>query len=264
MPWVIVALILMLGVLPAVAQPASSAVGPVTRLSGTQPPTSAASRVRPVRRWTVSIVTGRPSLAPLREFERAMRANAFDWSGSTCVFGLCFGNQTYPYSSHTRIYRDTWAAHVHRLLGRHIGVGVTTGKSFIGGTTGRHRTSFTWLDVETQVAHLAPIVTFTPWAGMRVGGGPGLFTTTFNERSAGTLVETTTARRPGLLADLSLTFPRRTRIFIDLTGQMRWMTAPSFGPVSRDDAATGVTVTFQRTAVKMSHWMVGLGAGVRF
>ena len=232
----------------------------------TQPstPTTTSSPHSQLRRWTLSIVTGRPSLAPLTEFEQAMRDASFDWSGNSCVFDLCFGESTYPYSAHTRIYRDTWAASAHRLLGRRVGVGVTTGASFIGSTVGRHRSSFTWLEVETAVAHLAPLATFTPWAGVRVGAGPGLFTTTFREKSVGTLVETTTVRRPGLLAETSLTFPRRTRVFVDLTGQMRWLTAPSFGPVSRYDAATGVTAIFPRTAVDMTHWMVGLGAGLRF
>lgn len=266
MTWLIVALVWMLSLSQAAAQGEGPTPAPARHLSDVQPapPTPAAAPARRTRRWTLSAVTGRPSLRPLTEFEQAMREAGFDWSGSTCVFGLCFGDSTYPFSMHSRIYRDTWSGSVHRLIGRRVGVGLTTGSSLIGWTSGRHRASFVWLEVETKVAHLAPIVTFTPWAGIRVGAGPGLFTTRFTERSVGTEVGTTTERRPGGLAELSLTFPRRTRLFVDLTGQTRWIAGATFGPVSRYDPATDVTATFPRTPLPVSHWRIGLGAGLRF
>jgi hypothetical protein len=251
----------MLSAAPCAAQPARTFAD---RREVQPSPPPAASTPRPSRAWSVSIATGRPGLAPLASMERAMRTAAFDRSSTTtCFFDLCFGPTTHPYSIHSRIFRDTWTTGVHRHLGRRLGLGVTTGVSLIGWTTGSHRFSNTYLEIETTVRHLAPVVTVAPWTGARVGIGPALFTTSFTETIPGPSVRTT-VRRPGVLTEAAVTFPRRARVFLELAGQMRWVMAPAFGPVSRRDELNDVTATFPRTDVNVSHWFLGLGAGLRF
>jgi hypothetical protein len=223
-------------------------------------PAPVAPGARTERRWTVSLVTGVPSTAPLRAFEDTMRAAGFDAPSGGCVFGLCFAPTPMPYSMHARAYRDTWSADVNRRLRRGLGVGLVSGRSLLGWTTGRHDPSGAFFEVETAVTHVVPVVTFMPAAGVRVGAGPGLFTTTFT-RTGPERQTLDTVRRPGLLAAATLTFPRRTRVFVELSGQERWLARQPFGPV---DVQPAEGVVFPESRVRVSHWFIGLGIGVRF
>jgi hypothetical protein len=215
---------------------------------------------RPSRPWTVSVVTGVPSNAPLRDLERAMRETGFDLASGGCFFGLCFEPTTMPYSAHARAYRDSWTAALNRRIGPHLGVGVTGGRTLIGWTNGRHRGTGTYLEIETAMTHVAPLVTFTPTPGVRVGVGPGIFSTTF-ARTGLYPQPLTTTRRPGLLADASLTFPRRSRVFAELSAQQRWLGRQPLGPIEVEPDGLA---TFPQTQVRVTHWFIGLGAGVRF
>lgn len=226
-----------------------------------QSPPAPASTVRPSRpsrRWTASIVTGAPSMAPLRDMERAMRDAGFDGVPQLC-FGTC---ASYPYSVHARAYRDTWTATLNRGIGPRLGVSLTGGRTLIGWTTGLARGTSGFLEVEAVMSHVVPAATFTPAPGLRLSAGPGIFTTTYTGNGAG-LVQSPlgTRRRPGLLAEASLTFPRRARVFAELSAQERWLGRQSLGPF---DVMPGGPVTFPKTPVSVSHWFIGLGFGVRF
>jgi hypothetical protein len=215
---------------------------------------------RPSRPWTLSVVTGAPSLAPLRDLERTMRDTGFDLASGGCVFGLCFGPSSMPYSIHARAYRDSWTAGINRRIGPRLGVSVTGGRTLIGWTNGRHRGTGAYLEIETAMTHVAPLATFTPTPGVRVGVGPGVFSTTFARTGLDPRPLTTT-RRPGLLAEASLTFPRRSRVFVELSGQQRWLGRQALGPI---DVLPDGTAPFPQTQVRVAHWFIGLGAGVRF
>lgn len=215
---------------------------------------------RPSRPWTLSAVTGVPSNAPLRDLERAMRDTGFDLASGGCFFDLCFGPTTMPYSMHARAYRDSWTAGINRRIGPRLGVGVTGGRTLIGWTNGRHRGTGTYLEIETAMTHVAPLVTFTAMPGVRVGVGPGIFSTTF-ARTGLDPQPLTTTRRPGLLAEASLTFPRRSRVFAELSAQQRWLGRQPLGPI---EVVPDGLATFPQTQVRVTHWFIGLGAGVRF
>jgi len=173
----------------AAAQPvggaSSSLDGPPTARDAGRPsqsvPTPGAPprSSRPLRRWTLSVVTGVPSRGPLDDLERTMRDTGFDLPSGGCVFGLCFEPTSMPYSMHARAYRDSWTAGVNRRIGRRLGVSVTGGRTLIGWTTGRHRGTGAYVEIETAMTHVAPLVTFQPTPGVRVGFGPGVFSTTF-------------------------------------------------------------------------------------
>jgi hypothetical protein len=226
-------------------------------------PTAPRLPSRPVRPWTISVVTGLPSQSPLHDMERAMRDAAFDDDRGFCFFDFCLPGVSHPFSTTGRAYRDSWTASVNRRVRPRLGVSVAAGRTLIGWTTGQHRTTFTFLEIETTMSHVAPLVTFTPAAGLRLGIGPGIFTTAFARTGLDRQALTTT-RRPGLLAEASLTFPRRSRVFAELSLQERLVGRQPLGPIDSFDALTGGTATFPRTQVRVAHWFIGLGAGVRF
>lgn len=227
--------------------------------SGQSAPPPAAPQ-RPSRPWTLSVVTGVPSNAPLRDLERTMRDTGFDLDSGGCFFDLCFGPSSTPYSMHARAYRDSWTAGINRRIGPRLGVSVTGGRTLIGWTTGRQRGTGAYLEIETAMTHVAPLVTFQPTPGVRVGVGPGLFSTTFAPTGLDPQPPPTT-RRPGLLAEASLTFPRRSRLFAELSAQERWLGRQPLGPI---DVRPDGLATFPQTRVRVTHWFIGLGAGVRF
>jgi len=215
---------------------------------------------RPSRPWTVSVVTGLPSRGPLDDLENTMRDTGFDLDSGGCFFDLCFGPTNMPYSIRGRPFRDSWTAGINRRIGRRLGVSVTGGRTLIGWTNGRQRGTGAHLEIETAMTHVAPLVTFTPTPGVRVGAGPAVFSTTF-ARTGLDPQPLTTTRRPGLLAEASLTFPRRSRVFVELSAQERWLGRQPLGPI---DVLPDGTAPFPQTRVRVTHWFIGLGAGVRF
>ncbi len=219
-----------------------------------------AARRDVARPWTVSVVTGMPSTGPLDELERAMRNTGFDLALGGCIFDLCFGPSSMPYSMQARAFRDSWTAGINRRIGSRLGVSVTGGRTLIGWTNGRHRGTGAYLEIETAMTHGAPLVTFTPTPGVRVGAGPGVFSAAF-ARTGLDPQPLVTRRRPGLVAEASLTFPRRSRVFVELSAQQRWLGRQPLGPI---DVLPDGTAPFPRADVRVAHWFIGLGAGVRF
>jgi hypothetical protein len=209
----------------------------------------------------VSVVTGLPSRGPLDDLERTMRATGFDLDSGGCFFDLCFGPTSMPYSGGGRVFRDSWTASINRRIGRRLGVSVTGGHTLIGWTNGRQRGTGAYIEIETEMTHVAPLVTFQPTPGVRVGAGPAVFSTTFARTGPGGTQPLDTTRQPGLLAEASLTFPRRSRVFVELSAQQRWLGRQPLGPI---DLLPDEPATFPQTQVRVTHWFIGLGAGLRF
>jgi hypothetical protein len=104
---------------------------------------------------------------------------------------------------------------------------------------------------------------------VRLGGGPSvrfqrtLVTTASDFRDGGRTEERTTVR-PGLLLEVSASWPARSPVFVELATRYHWATAASFGPYDALNEQYQRRTTMGSTTASFAHFVVGIGAGFRF
>ena len=96
--------------------------------------------------------------------------------------------------------------------------------------------------------------------GYRTRRGPALFSTSV----AATGGSHQSDRRLGCVTEFGLSLPPRSRVFGELLVQYRHAGEIDAGPYTATGRFSGQTLTLPATSVRMNHWFVGLGAGVRF
>jgi hypothetical protein len=225
--------------------------------------TSAAAQTE--RRWSVAATLGVPGPGPAADLEAAMRASGFDERGGGCVFGLCFPPMEYPRSS-TGLNRSLgypFALQIDRRLSdRGLGLSLLIGRTALGQTWGLHA-PLTHLYVEYAVDSLGVMATLER-AGFAVGAGPAVHVARLKdadpqfgdgpwERHA----------RVGVLVQGRVMLPARSRLFVDANGQYRYVGNAEVGPIAPHPILEP-GATFPRSAVSFSHWLLSVGAGVRF
>ena len=96
----------------------------------------------------------------------------------------------------------------------------------------------------------------------RLGAGLSL-TKLRTEARAGGSSSQREALRPGLVLDGTLALPARTRLFVELSAQYRWVLPASIGPIDVHDYDGTYVTTFPETSVSASRWVWRFGVGLR-
>ena len=210
---------------------------------------------------------GTTSSGPARDFDAAMRAAHFDEYRGSCFIGLCLPGVKHPFSS-TGFGQEgfPWTISGRRWLSSWYGVGFSSGVSKIGATFGQQRDTGEYLTVHYRVTTATPLLIVRPGHGAHTGVGPSLVSSTFSTEAPGGYgtFETQTRRRVGLMWELGLSVPPRSRMFGEFLLQYRYVGRVDAGPFSATNLFTGVPSTLPQTPVSMNHWFAGFGAGVRF
>jgi hypothetical protein len=224
---------------------------------------------RPDRKWEASFVIGPTSSGPAGDFERAMRAARFDESRGTCILGLCFPGSPHP-SSHTGFGDPEWYpwhVNVQRRLSPWYGVGFVGGHAGIGYTVGQKRDTGDYLSVSYGVTTLAPVFVVGPARGFHAAAGPAFYSVTNRGSSSSSpqdARQSDSDRKIGLVTRLGLAVPARSRVFGEVLVEYRLLGEIEAGPFSTDGSLSRVVSTLPATSVRMNHWFIGVGAGVRF
>lgn len=201
-----------------------------------------------------------------------MRASGFDQPGGGCVFGLCFPVTQYPRSD-TGLSRSRgfpFALQIDRRLSNHRwGLSVLVGRTMLGETDGQHAplttmTTTTYLTIDYGVDNVGFMATLER-RGFAVGAGPALYIARVRDgdRLRGAPQAWEHHPKLGALAQGRMMLPARSRLFLDASGQYRYVGTVDVGPIRpRTDFDPGAT--FPRSRASFSHWLVALGGGVRF
>jgi hypothetical protein len=204
-----------------------------------------------------------------------MRQGGFDDSREN-IFGTSrdsiFGGPLAPYPREDAVYsaRSTLSL-AYRVRSRwSVTFTMETGRSGQPSVEG-YRGPFAARDFESPRAHIdaeqtirtwGGLVSFLPTPGLRLGVGFAVNSVASAYTSQGLTLQRFEATRPGLVVDGGLELPARTRLFVDLGVQLRFVAPLDVGPVTVFDDGDYVG-TVPGGSVSFSHSRVTIGLGLR-
>ena len=200
---------------------------------------------QPDRPWELVASLGGPLGGPSEGVEQAMRASG--WDHDSDLFA-----QQHPSSS--SLGRISLAISLRRGLGPHSEVEMMVSHSATGSTRGEHGFN-ELLTLYHSLTTIGPILSYR-MGSLHVGAGPAaghiVVHSDEGEENKGKVTF-------GAVADMGLTFPRRSRLFLESRGQYRWIRGTEVGPFTSDDGS--ILRAFE---IDMSHALVTVGLGARF
>ena len=137
-------------------------------------------------------------------------------------------------------------------------VGLAYSKTKIGQTFG-YRAPLQFLFVSHEASVMAGMVSRT-FGPLRVGAGPAWYSARWREDSS--VSESHTHSQIGLVTQAGVKVPAHTRAYLDLNLEYRYTGRATIGPFTPGGGFG--TPPFPATAVRVSHWFIGFGPGLRF
>lgn len=203
------------------------------------------------RPWLMSIYAGKTSNHVAQRFENAMIDQGFDVTIPNVLFG---GTVEHPW---TYSYNLAWMAGIHYAFKPRFTVGLVIGNSKFGETFGA-RDEFLIMFIEYSTITVSPLFSMNAADLIRFGIGPSLFLAKAKKTSLPESSET--HLKLGIVFDVGLTIPRRSRVFGELKFQYRKTGKIKVGPLQEDFFDNSATFSSE---ISYDHWLVGLGLGVR-
>lgn len=224
------------------------------------------------RRWTLTLGLGEQIGGAAGSLEATMRDAGYDATTPPgCVFIFCTNEPT----EHPRTRDEGLAALLALRYAVHprFSLEALATRGATGETTGR--TEASWLDgVRLSVNH--SIQTFGvlgsssvrvtesgKGAGiLRLGLGPALYVVETARAAGGSRDDVRSDKRLGFLVEAGLETPARSRVFLDLRMQWRYVGTSSVGPYELSRFPED-PVTFGESRARWDHFFVWTGVGVR-
>lgn len=209
-----------------------------------------------LKRWSISLSLATTSSGPAEDIEKAMVASGFN---ETTYNFFRQGNIQHPFSRTGFDWFNRYSLMIsaHYLLGPHFSVGVIVSESDIGRTHGACEGCL--LFIHYGVTTCAPVISGQAY-GFRISIGPALYVV----KSAQDQGINQQANKIGFLLDFGLTFPEKSRFFVELKGQYRLVGETIIGPYEEKSLWDDVSSTFPAAKVNYNHWFLGGGIGFRF
>jgi hypothetical protein len=209
--------------------------------------------------WSISLYYfGYRYGGPVEKIKDAMRTAEFDETSPPSWFGPGRGHP------HQRGGHLTYGVNLKYLIYYPISAGIIAGRTDYGEVSGYH-TDARYLVIKCSASTVAPNISVNLRGDeFRLAIGPSLYFTSAQKTTGGygDSDEKYSTTKFGFIADLGLRFPGESRFFIELLHQYQWVGKADLGPFSArfiDNSAE-----LPRTEVNYSHFLVGIGAGIRF
>ncbi len=133
----------------------------------------------------------------------------------------------------------------------------------LGETRGHHSNPTAYFSTRHSIRTYAAIVAFRPYAeSLRVGAGLSWNDAKVTSWNSGSRYESQ-GTRPGVILEAALALPAQSRIFVELTGQYRYVRSLKFGPYPVAGTRDAFITTFPTTEAHLSRWVWSLGLGLR-
>jgi hypothetical protein len=203
------------------------------------------------RRWAVSVGTGTAWSGPAGDLEAAMRVAGFDQT-SPGFFG---GPTPHPHSNHE--LGSVWF-NIPYQVDPAWEVSFAYSRTSIGRTVG-YRAPLEFLFISYEARVLAGMVSRT-FGPLRVGAGPAWYSARWSDEYS--VSNAPNHSRIAVVTQAGVKVPAHTRGYLDLNLQYRHTGRAPVGPFSPGGGFG--TPPFPETAVRVSHWFIGFGPGLRF
>jgi hypothetical protein len=187
--------------------------------------------------------------------EDAMREEGWNETRTRDVFGSPATHVEFPRSSSDN---NGIMASLRYRINRGFSIGVILDNSNLGETIGRQE-ELSLLIMKYSATTVAAVVSAEA-SLFHLGIGPALYFPKAKERSEGDAAGET--QKMGMILDLGLAFPQRSRFFGELLLQYRHVGKVQIGPITRTIGLTGPSGTFS-AKVSYSHLFMGVGVGIR-
>jgi hypothetical protein len=203
------------------------------------------------RRLSVSVGSGTAWGGPAGDLEAAMRLAGFDQTT-----GGFFGAPTpHPHSNHE--LGSVWFA-IPFQVNPAWEVSIAYSRTKIGQTFG-YRAPSQYLFVSYEAGLVGGMVSRS-FGPLRLGAGPAWYSARWSDDASG--ITSPNHSRIGIVTQAGVKVPAHTRAYLDLNLQYRYTGRTPVGPFTPGGGFG--TVPFPETAVRVSHWFIGLGPGLRF
>ncbi|GAB4343891.1 MAG: hypothetical protein Kow0037_32270 [Calditrichia bacterium] len=106
------------------------------------------------------------------------------------------------------------------------------------------------------------MVLYKPVGFLHLGGGPAWFISKIEQESGDEIIYRELKGKPGIVLTTSLICPQKTRFFIRLDMQYRYVGKMTFGPFKETYRAISLA-QLNAFSANFSHTFVGLGLGIR-
>jgi hypothetical protein len=204
----------------------------------------------------VAIILGLGGLqgGPAKDFEAAMRAAQF---GDTSPNFFGSGERDYPRSTGG----GAWFAEVRVPVAARFAAGLLAGRTGTGTTHG-YRRDWLSLSLGYDTRLVAPVgsIELLPW--LHVGGGPAFVRTTVARVGGSMGREVAQHQQTGAVGLVNVATPARRRLFLDLHAEYRKIGTITAGPY--EVSSLDSHAIFPATTVRLDHWLLGGGLGIRF
>ena len=210
--------------------------------------------------WQVSFTIGSTSPGPAGDVEKAMINNGFDGTSPGGWFG---GPVDHPNSKSG--FGQTgipWDLQIRFQVKKRFDMLFVTGNNPIGYTTGYNTDTRRYIFMNYYSFLISPVILYKFLQIAAVGMGPALNITKLDLQSGGETVESDKENKFGLVAAGMLSFPKKSRIFLNFNVQFRWIPSDKYGPFKNPYHTQGSTILNSFNA-DFSHLFIGLGLGFR-
>lgn len=211
---------------------------------------------RPSRRWEFTLTAGGSSGGAATSFETAMSAEGFGDLQPCLLF--CSGTISSPHSVGGEITRGLTIGYA---VGHGWRVRAEWFSADLGETLGYHDPA-TWLFLHTSVGSLGLSGTLPLGDILRIGAGPSLnvIDITRTDSPGGPPSHVT---RLGITLHGGLTFPARSRVFVEAQVHRALVGTADVGPFTAQEIGGTTQVTLTRTRVSFSYTAIRVGLGLR-
>ena len=216
------------------------------------------NKTGPRRRWSLVVGGLAHSPGPADELERAMVAAGLDDDYECTMF--CIGSIPHPESKHGPLGVGMALSYKHTDI---LGVRLSWSMLELCETDG-YRDPFMSIDVKARVQTVSAIAFASPAGVFRIGAGPSINFLRAQQRGELDSRKTSTGdTRVGLTLDIGLSAPDRTRYFLDIGAQYRFVGSGQVGPFHKT-SPDGLTTTTFETRASYNHGVISFGLGMRW
>ncbi|MDZ7263151.1 MAG: hypothetical protein ONB16_01110 [candidate division KSB1 bacterium] len=135
--------------------------------------------------------------------------------------------------------------------------------STLATVSGHHENPEIFMSLKARSIALCPLVIFRPNSGAsELGFGPGLFYNQIEQRPRGQAISRRQKITMGLVGQVALRFPQRTRLFASIGLQYRWLPKFRIGPFKVTSGET--IITLDPFTSDFSHAFINAGLGYHF
>jgi hypothetical protein len=208
------------------------------------------------RRWRITLSLAIASRGPETDIENGLIAAGLNQTSPSSFWGGAA--KAHPFSRAGP--GAPWTISCRYAFSPPYQVGIFFGTGSNGESIG-YRDPSLYLFINYSIFVLAPTA-YMQLDAFRFGIGPSFFIIKTWLDDAGKEADASTATKVGVLVDAGFSLPAFSRFYFDIDLQYSFVGKNEIGPFTT--VSSGSSVVFSRRGINFNHYLVAIGAGIRF